>query len=369
MKIRKEGNPLEKKRPYPQLNHTITDLQERQKIVNEIVNAVPASKLTTFYLEELSNYLTETADMKKNKLILTDNRMVTVDKRQTSFEGFAEALENQESGIYSFIAEQDKNRILTPKVQITQQDVQDIPPLAALRQEIAKLQNLQAKSSGRKRALLTRHLIQMRKDQYVIKNSYKPAVTTTKVTKYFNKKLNLDENIVINSKGEPVSDGLISLLNPSHVSALLCNYSNIKKELGGNTNSDLHYIIEELEVLIKQTLFNDNKIFFDLVQLKFKDKTGKEISAQLLKKYGVRYSDQHISVLWRRRIPKIIADKAKENWLIWHYTYEEKGQWKKCSRCKEIKLAHPYFFTKNKTSKDGWYSMCKCCRNKKNKKG
>ena len=53
-----------------------------------------------------------------------------------------------------------------------------------------------------------------------------------------------------------------------------------------------------------------------------------------------------------------------------HYTLEEKGKWKKCSKCQEIKLAHPYFFTKNKTSKDGWYSICKCCRNqKKIKKG
>jgi hypothetical protein len=46
-------------------------------------------------------------------------------------------------------------------------------------------------------------------------------------------------------------------------------------------------------------------------------------------------------------------------------TNEEYGKWKKCSRCGQIKLANNRFFSKNSTSKDGFYSICKCCRNKK----
>ena len=49
------------------------------------------------------------------------------------------------------------------------------------------------------------------------------------------------------------------------------------------------------------------------------------------------------------------------------YTFEEKGNWKKCSRCGQVKLAHNHFFSKNSTSKDHFYSICKECRNKKNK--
>ena len=56
---------------------------------------------------------------------------------------------------------------------------------------------------------------------------------------------------------------------------------------------------------------------------------------------------------------------AEDDYLNWYYTYVEKGKWKKCSRCGEVKLAHNKYFSKNSTSKDGFYSICKCCRNKK----
>ena len=307
--------------------------------------------------------------MKKNKNILTKNRLVTVDKRETSFQGFSENFENQQSGIYNFIIENDKNKILTPKIEITEKDIQQIPPLAQLKQSIAALEKRRDSASGKRKALLTKHLIQMRKDQYIIKNTYKPPIMATKVTKnYHNKNLDLEDKISINERGQPQSKGLISLLNPIHVSCLLCNYSNIKKELHNKVESDFYYLMEDLDKLLDSTLVGDAAILLDLVKLKFQQKTSKEIAAALKDKYGHTYSTEYISILWRKKIPKLLSDKAKQNWLIWHYTFEEKGKWKKCSKCKEVKLAHPYFFTINKTSKDGWYSICKCCRNKKNKK-
>lgn len=303
--------------------------------------------------------------MKKGKYILTPNRMVTVDKREISFQGFAENLENQESGIYNFITEADKNVLLTPKIQITEQDIQDIPPLAELRQTIDLIEKQKNAAMGRKKALLTKHLIEMRKDQYVIKNAFKQPIVVTKVIRNFGKKLHLNENITINEKGEPESDGLISLFNPTHISCLLCNYTNLKKELSGKIENDFYYLINDFEKLINKTLCGDYAIYLDLIKLKFKDKTSKQIAEALLQKYGYTYSTEYISILWRKKIPKLLADKAKQDWIVWHYTFEEKGKWKKCSKCQEIKLAHPYFFTKNKTSKDGWYSICKCCRNQK----
>ena len=45
---------------------------------------------------------------KKEKSILTENRLVTINKRETSFEGLVSQFENGEDGVYSIMTE-DKN--------------------------------------------------------------------------------------------------------------------------------------------------------------------------------------------------------------------------------------------------------------------
>nr|DAG21848.1 MAG TPA: hypothetical protein [Caudoviricetes sp.] len=47
---------------------------------------------------------------KKEKNVLTDNRLATVNKREMSFEGLVSQLENGEDGIYNLITE-NKNTI------------------------------------------------------------------------------------------------------------------------------------------------------------------------------------------------------------------------------------------------------------------
>ena len=108
-------------------------------------------------------------------------------------------------------------------------------------------------------------------------------------------------------------------------------------------------------------------LYYDLVIYKIDGKQNIEIQELLEQKHGIKHSVEYISSLWRNKIPKLIAEKAQEDYLVWYYTNVEYGKWKRCSRCGEIKLAHNKFFSKNRTSKDGFYSICKCCRNKKTK--
>ena len=355
------------KRPYPRLDYTITDPQERNQKVHEIVNSVSPEKLTPYYLEQLTKYLTETPENKKEKKVLTDNRMVTINKRETSYEGLVAKLENGEDGIYNFMTGGDKNILLVPKIQITEDDIATIPGLKELREEIKKVEIRQRVARGKQKFLLTKQLIEMRQDQYVLKSSYKPPVAMMKVTKSVNQ-IDLDEHITIDENGDPVSDCLISLFNPHHVCCLLCNYSKLKEDCWGHFDSDWWYLMEDFDNLSERALKEDYPILYDIMIYKIDGLQNKDIAARIKQDYDVSYSVEYLSAVWRKKIPKIIADKAKEEWIVWHYTYEEKGKWKRCSRCHEIKLAHPYFFTRNKTAKDGWYSMCKCCRNKKKDK-
>ena len=75
---------------------------------------------TEKYLEILADYLILGMEKqeRKEKRILTENRMSTVNKRETSFEGLVGQFEHGEDGIYNLIT-QDKNIIFQPKVSIT----------------------------------------------------------------------------------------------------------------------------------------------------------------------------------------------------------------------------------------------------------
>ena len=117
--------------------------------------------------------------------------------------------------------------------------------------------------------------------------------------------------------------------------------------------------------LIDQTFKEKYPLYYDLIQYKIQKKTNAEIKELLQQKYQISYSVEYISSLWKNKIPKMLVNQAQENYIVWYYKSTGKGNWKTCSRCGQTKLAHNRFFSKNKTSKDGFYSICKECRNKK----
>lgn len=349
------------------LDYSLETPEERNELVKKIIDKTPSEQLTPKYLEILSDYIIFAMDKqeRKQKQILTDNHMVTVNKRETSFEGLVGRLENGEDGIYNMIAN-DKNIIFTPKFQITQQDIAEIPELKQLVDAIAEVEKAEKKAVGKKKFLLKKQLIAMRQDQYVIRSAYKPPIYCMNAIKSFSK-IDFDENVSISGNDEIEDNSLVSFFNPKHISALLCNYSRLKEDVWGKFYSDSYFLMEDLDTLIEKTLRDSYPMYYDLLIYKIDGKQNLEIQSLLNQKHNVKHSVEYISSLWRNKIPKLLSEQAQEDYLIWYYTTQKKGKWKKCSRCGEIKLAHNKFFSKNKTSKDHFYSICKCCRNKKNK--
>lgn len=369
--IQEENEKLEKQiieediKPSRKLDYSLQTPEERNELVKKIIDETPPEQLTNKYLEILSDYIIFAMDKeeRKQKKILTDNRMVTVNKRETSFQGLAGQLENGEDGIYNMIAN-DKNIIFTPKICITQKDVDEIPALKNLKKAIEIVEKQEKAATGKRKFMLKKQLIEMRQDQYVIKNSYRQPMYFTNAIKSFSK-TNFDEKIEITKDGEVKSDGLVSFFNSKHISALLCNYSKLKEDSWGKFWTDSYFLMEDLDALIERTLKDDYPLYYDLLIYKIDGKQNIEIQALLNEKHGIKHSVEYISSLWRNKIPKLLAEKAQEEYIVWYYTNQEYGKWKKCSRCGQIKLADNRFFSKNKTSKDGFYSICKCCRNKK----
>ena len=306
-----------------------------------------------------------TKEQKRSKIINTDNRMVTINKRETSFQGLAGKFEAGQDSIYNLFRE-DKNIIFTPKISITEDDMAEVPFLRELRKSIQTVDSQGKKARGKKKYLLKKQLIQMRQDQYVIKSAYKPTVNCLNGIKSFNS-LQLNDNIKINEKQEIIDNSLISLMNPKHISVLLCNYPKLKEDVYGKFSTDGYYLLQDLENLVDETLKDKYPLYYSLLIYKIDKRTNVEIQKLLEEQHGVKHSVEYISALWRRKNPKLIANQAIKNYLIWYYTEKEYGKWKRCSRCKEIKLAHNLFFSKNSSSKDGFYSICKQCRNTKMK--
>lgn len=348
------------------LDYSLNSVQ-RVELVKKICAETDPAKLTPRYLTILSDYilLADREERKKEKDLMTDNRLVTINKHETSYQGLVSKLENGEDGLFNMMTDsENKNIILTPKMKITPRDYEEIPELKAKKEAIDKVKEQISRETGKKKFLLKQQLIEMYKEQYVIKNEIKPPMYCLNVIKSF-RKIDFGENYSIDAEGMPHSDGLISFFNWEHISALLCNYSKLKEDSWGGFWGDSWYLLEDLDILVESALKEKYPLYYDLVIYKIDGKSNLEIQKQLEIDHGIKHSMEYLSSLWRNKIPKIIALQAQKDFLNWYYTEKEYGKWKRCSRCGEIKLAHKLFFSTNKGSKDGWYSICKDCRNKK----
>ena len=343
------------------LDYSIDSPEERNELVKKILeeNPNPGER----YLEILADYLILCMEKqeRKERKILTDNRMTTVNKRETSFEGLVSQFENGEDGIYNLITE-NKNIIFQPKVTITKRDLEEIQPLRQLREALNMWEEKSKTATGRDAYIIKSTLIDLRKDQYIIKNAYRRPITLTKITRSKNN-ISLDEEVTIHDDGTITSTG-ISLTNPAVCSAILCNYSKLKEDSDGYFDGDMWYLIYDFEKTCDKAL-EKYPLYQRIVECKIDGMQNIDIQLILQQEFGIKHSVEYISSLWRKKIPGLIASWAEDDYLNWYYTQVEPGKYKRCSRCGEIKLAHNRYFSKNKTSKDGFYSICKCCRNKK----
>ncbi len=351
------------------LDYTLTSPEERKALVEQIIEE-QGDSITPAYLEILADYLVTCMEKqeKREKAILTDNRMATINKRECSYEGLVSELENGEDGIYNLITD-NKNELFKPKISITQHDLDTIPCLRQLRDTITVWEEALKRASGKDAYIIKKALIEMRKEQYLIKQAYQKPIIFKKITHRTPFGLSLDENSYMrqigpepSSQDEPIPVGC-SLMDPNIISAILCNYSRLKEDSYDEFDGDTWYLIQSFEELCDKALAL-YPYYMRLVECKIDGMQNSKIQETLEKEFGIKHSPEYISSLWRKKIPKTIAAVAVEEFITMDYRKHNKP-FKKCSKCGHFKPAHQVFFSKNTSSKDQLYSICKACRNKR----
>lgn len=346
--------------------------EERAAHIQKELDSLPrGQELNNKYLSMISDYILCIADKNQTKKerqeehpVTTKNREVTINKRQISFEEVVAGLENGEDGIYNLIVN-DKNQLLDPREKITERDIAEIPGVQEQLDIIDNLWKQEKQATGKRRFSLRKQIAETYQQIYIIKSSFRNAPAKGKLPTHVQGLLHrqIPEEIYLDEKEIPRSNSPLSLLNPTHVSFLLCYYSQLKQESFDNINSDMHALLLDLEDIVEAALEN-YPVYKDLLIWKIDGLTNDEIQDMMRRVHGEEHTNQYYSSVWRKRIPNLIVEEAQRRYLVWYYTNEVYGKWKKCSKCGEIKPAHSLFFSKN-TSKDGWYSQCKQCRNSK----
>ncbi len=348
------------------LDYTLQTPEERKELVEKILSEM-TEEPSESYLEILADYLILAIEKqeRKEKKLLTENRLATIRKRETSLEGLIAQFENGEDGFYNLVAESDKNALFKPKISITKKDLEEIPELVQVREAIKLWEEKFKTAEGRDKYIIKKAIIDLRRDQYIIKDAYRKPVMAKGVI-HQKHTIPLEESWSFDEDGFVVPEG-VSLMDPKVISAILCNYSALKQDCYAQYDKDLWFLMEDFDVMSARALA-EYPMYERIVEYKIDGMQNVDIQEKIEEEFGIKHSVEYISSLWRNKIPKIIASAAEDRFLDWYYLEVEYGKYKRCSRCKQIKLAHNKYFSKNKTSKDGFYSICKCCRNSKDKK-
>lgn len=296
------------------LDYSIESPQDRTTFVSNLLSSTDPSTLTSQYLETLADYLIiasekqERKDSRKREL-LTANRTTTITKYETSFEGLAVGLENGEDGIYNLTSNRDT--LLTPKISITPQDLAEIPLLRQLRDTISTWETALRKATGRDAFIIKKALIEMRKDQYLIKQAYRKPIVPHKLSNRGSFPISIDDHSTY-SKGELTVAGA-SLLDPSFVAALLQDYSRLKQDSYDRFEGDTWYLIQALEEITDKAL-KEYPIHHRILEYKIDGKSNAEIRTLIKEEFDTLYTPEYISALWCKKF--LVSQQMQPNVIL-----------------------------------------------------
>ena len=144
--------------------------------------------------------------------------------------------------------------------------------------------------------------------------------------------------------------------NPTHIKAFLNNYELLKNQVGEKLNTDGWALLFDFDRYRKMAHFSEVREF--LIDCKLDRIPYTEVLEQLRRQFDLNYNENHLCTIFAREIPQQIADTAKRHRLLLETPDSDR---KTCSICGRRIPKDPFFFTRNRTHKDGFSSACKEC--------
>ena len=95
---------------------------------------------------------------------------------------------------------------------------------------------------GREAFIIKKALIELRKDQYIIKNAFRRPVELSKITRSKSYIKLDDKTHAFDDHGMPIIEG-VSLMDYKVISAILCNYSSLKQGSWDCFEGDTWYLM------------------------------------------------------------------------------------------------------------------------------
>lgn len=422
------------KKPYS-LDFDIYYAKDRNVAVQQILDNLEQRSIepTAAMLEQMGDYIMMGKDEKymsgydDKSLIMTHRRYSnykTKDEKNDSLDALMEdPVTAPECELAAQTAkEAPRYKVIAPKIVRTEYDEQGriikkgddfdvngdpIPFMRELWERIDYWEDLLAQYKGTKEPSqwvldhpkdsywiqrVNHMLIDMRRQQYYIKDVYNPTIHFFNVSHGGRTEYNFNDNTGYwldelewcrrrrttpagryqktfqsartNGEGQyfwEISENAIDYENPKHIYALMENYVKLLVHSYASPQSSTRALCFDFERFVDYADLTDEEIF--ILQAKIAHRNNFVIIDEL-REDGIVYSDSQFRHIQREVIPKKIANAAKRL-RIESEAALGKIPYKRCSKCGEMKPADLMFFCKSVGKKSGFCSQCKECQKKK----
>jgi hypothetical protein len=229
-------------------------------------------------------------------------------------------------------------------------------------------------------------LVALRKQQYTIKDEFKPIIYSHNQYTFFpsindeilwgdgvyevaplgfyekgDLKFEAPYKLPIDSTPFQISPNakfILDFTNPDHIYALFEMYEDLENEVMINPLSNSKQILDTLNYYLYHTKLSDS--YKEILALKIRKLNNSTIAKYINGKYGCAHAENYISTIYCKRICNAISKTASINYEG-YINRLDPFKWKTCSCCKVKKLRNSDMFAKKSRSFDGYSNTCKAC--------